>query len=453
MDGVKGKLRGSLQRRLLIALCSAIFIVAVISGGVAFFSALDEAHELQDATLTQIAGVIKHAQLSSQDSSYISPSLDDETGSNVVVQLIADSPSTTRNLPSYFNLPKKITEGFQTIPSPKGQYRVLVARLSSTLHVVVGQKTAVRDEVALSSARRTLMPFLALLPILLLVVTLLVRNVFKPVSQLASEVNQRDEQDLTPLASAALPSEVRPFIMAINRLLSKVDIAMETQRRFVADAAHELRSPLTALSLQAERLSQSDMSVEAKIRLGKLRQGINRAKNLLEQLLSLARAQQHDVPESATAPLSLQSVSRHVIENLWPLAMDKNIDLGVVATTDIILYANEVSLFTIIKNLVENAIKYTPSGGCIDIRFDKNATLIVLEVEDNGPGIAQPHRQRVFDPFYRITGTKQNGSGLGLSIVQTIVNQLGGQIMLLDAANYPSGLCVRITLPVSHDQQ
>lgn len=447
MDGLKRGLKDSLQLRLSIALCSAIFIVALVSGGVTFFAALDEAHELQDSTLTQIIGVIKNAQLSSRDVSYISPSIDGEADSNVIVQMISENASAAPHSPPYFNLPKTISDGFQTISSPNGQYRVLIAKLSSTLSIVAGQKIAVRDEVAIDSAWRTLMPFLALLPVLLLVVTFLIRKVFRPVSQLAGEVNQRDEQDLTPLACNVMPSEVRPFIIAINMLLSRVDSAMNTQRRFVADAAHELRSPLTALSLQAERLNQSTMSEETRTRLGKLRLGINRAKNLLEQLLSLARAQQYVVSEHVL--ISIQTVSRQAIENLLPLALEKNIDLGVVTTVDIQLQADEIAIFTVIKNLLENAIKYTHHGGCIDLRFYKKDTNIVLEVEDNGPGIVQEHRLRVFDSFYRIEGSGQNGSGLGLSIVQTIVTRLGGQILLLDAVNYSSGLCVRILLPIS----
>ncbi|MBS3678251.1 sensor histidine kinase [Klebsiella quasipneumoniae] len=447
MDGFKRGMKNSLQLRLSIALCSAIVMVAAVSGAVTFFSALEEAHELQDSTLTQIVDVIKNSQLSSHDISYISPSLDGEADSNVIVQMISDKFTSSDTPPNYFKLPQNFSDGFQTIPSPNGPYRVLIAKLSHNLHAVVGQKTAVRDEVALDSAWRTLMPFLVLLPVLLLVVTLLVRNIFRPLSQLASEVNQRDEKDLTPLVCDTVPKEVQPFIIAINRLLSKVDSAMEAQRRFVADAAHELRSPLTALSLQAERLSQSTMPAEAQSRLARLRHGINRAKSLLEQLLSLARAQEYVI--SKCALVSFQTVSRQVIESLLPLALDKRMDLGVVTTEDIFIKADEIAIFTVIKNLLENAIKYTPPEGCIDIRFYKTDTNIVLEVEDNGPGILPENRQRVFDPFYRIEGSEQSGSGLGLSIVQTTVTRLGGEILLLNAVNYPTGLYVKVLLPIS----
>ncbi|MGG7670145.1 sensor histidine kinase [Yersinia sp. J1] len=447
MDGIKERVKSSIQLRLSIVLCSAIAVVALISGGFTFFSVLDEAHELQDATLTQIAGVLKKAQFPIANSSYVSQNPEDEEDNNVIVQFIVGNTAQSSRSLTYFHLPLPLSEGFQTISSDHGNYRVLVTSLSQSLQVAIGQKTAMRDEVALDSAWRTLMPFMILLPVLLLIVADLIRKVFRPVTRLANDVYQRDEQDLTPLASEDIPHEVRPFVMGINRLLGKVGSAMENQRRFVADAAHELRSPLTALSLQAERLNQSAMSKEAHERLDTLRQGINRAKNLLEQLLSLARAQQKITMKTPQSPTSIQSVYRQAIEGLLPLALEKNIDLGVVDTGDITLYTDEIALFTVVKNLIENAIRYTPKGGCIDLRLYGTREQVIIEVEDNGPGISEDKRTRVFDAFYRIEGSGQSGSGLGLSIVKAIVSRMGGEVTLHNAANSPTGLQVRLLLP------
>ncbi len=426
MDGIKERVKSSIQLRLSIVLCSAIAVVALISGGFTFFSVLDEAHELHDATLTQIAGVLKKAQFPIANSSYVSQNPEDEEDNNVIVQFIVGNTAQSSRSLTYLHLPLPLSEGFQTISSDHGNYRVLVTSLSQSLQVAIGQKTAMRDEVALDSAWRTLMPFMILLPVLLLIVADLIRKVFRPVTRLANDVYQRDEQDLTPLASEDIPHEVRPF---------------------VADAAHELRSPLTALSLQAERLNQSAMSKEAHERLDTLRQGINRAKNLLEQLLSLARAQQKITMKTPQSPTSIQSVYRQVIEGLLPLALEKNIDLGVVDTGDITLYTDEIALFTVVKNLIENAIRYTPKGGCIDLRLYGTREQVIIEVEDNGPGISEDKRTRVFDAFYRIEGSGQSGSGLGLSIVKAIVSRMGGEVTLHNAANSPTGLQVRLLLP------
>lgn len=441
MAGFKERIKSSIQLRLSVVLCSAIFIVALASGAFTFLSALDEAHELQDSTLTQITQVLKKTTPALAGSSYISPAIAGDDDANVIVEFIGGKTT----LPSArFQLAPPLTEGFQTVTSGQNDYRVLVTALSPDLHVAVGQKTSARDEVAFDSAVRTLMPFLILLLVLLLIVSDLVRKVFQPVSRLANEVYRRDEQDLTPLTYADIPNEVRPFVTGINRLLGKVEGAMETQRRFVADAAHELRSPLTALSLQAERLSHSTMSAEAQERLGTLRLGINRAKNLLEQLLSLARAQQLVSSQIALSHVSVQSVFRQVIEGLWPLAAEKNIDLGVADTQDATLHTDEVALSTVVKNLVENAVRYTPSGGRVDLRLSTESGRVIIDVEDNGPGIAQEKCDRVFDAFYRIEGSGQEGSGLGLSIVKSTILRLGGEVSLHPASHFPTGLLVRL---------
>jgi len=239
---------------------------------------------------------------------------------------------------------------------------------------------------------------------------------------------------------------VRPFVRAINRLLGRVAQDLERQRRFVADAAHELRSPLTALSLQAERLQQAPMSDTAQQRLAELRQGIQRGRALLEQLLSLARAQQPG--ETPAAAVSVQGVFRSVLQELMPLAQARQIDLGVVGAQDAQVAVSALDLRTLVKNLVDNAIRYTPVGGRVDLSVGQLAGAVVLCVEDTGPGIAPAERERVFDAFYRTVGTEPAGSGLGLSIVQAIAQRVGARVSLAwsdDAAQ--RGLKVQVLLP------
>jgi two-component system OmpR family sensor kinase len=169
----------------------------------------------------------------------------------------------------------------------------------------------------------------------------------------------------TPIAPGTLPSEIFPFVMAINRLLRRVEKSMDAQRRFVGDAAHELRSPLTALSLQAERLAAAEMSANAQERLKTLRQGIERGRALLDQLLALARAQA--ATNTSPSRLSVQEAYRRVLEDLMPLAEVKAIDIGVVCAVDAEVMVNDFDLMTLLKNLVGNAIRYTPAGGRVDL--------------------------------------------------------------------------------------
>ena len=445
MAGFQKRVKNSLKFRLSVALSVAILFTAVISSGLTFYFALDEAHELQDATLTQIASVIQY----NPDIQSPVQRLDSDDDSRVVLEFISANGSALHTSGPIFQLALPVREGFQDVNSGGEPYRVLVHRLSPTQLVAIGQQRDVRDEISFESALRTLIPLSLLLPVLLLVATDLIRKAFRPVSRLADEVHQRDERDLTPFTDDTIPDEIRPFVGGINKLLHKVDDAMQTQKRFIADAAHELRTPLTALSLQAERLSASEMSPEAHFRLNNLQQGLSRTKSLLDQLLLLAREQQR-TPHESSQPLQITLLFREVIESLHPLALVKNIDIGVLETGSDSqwIITDKDTLTLAVKNLVENAIRYIPENGQIDLSVTVTPHEAVISIEDNGPGIAADERARVFDAFYRPEGMTQPGSGLGLSIVKACVTRLGGDVTLHPASQFPSGVLARIVLPL-----
>lgn len=446
MDGFQGKLRQSLQFRLSAWLCLVILAIAVAAGVFSYLSAFREAIELQDDQLRQMAALIHRQQLPLIPASPADP-LDGDPQSRVVVQLLP-SPGASTSEPAGLlsDLPASLPDGIRTLNSGHTSWRVVIKSLASGSRIAVGQRTEVRDEIARDSAQRTLMPFLILIPVLLLLVGGLIRNMFRPLKAMALDLDRRSEQDLREVASSHLPLEIRPFVVAINRLLSRVAQSVSMQRRFVADAAHELRSPLTALSLQAEQLEAADMSAHARERLAVLRGGIRRTRGLLDQLLMLARVQ--DSSRVRTRAVSVQQVFRQVLEDLMPLAEVKNIDVGVEGTQDARVTAPEADLKTLVKNLVDNAIRYTPNGGRINLSVHANGGNVILQVTDTGPGIAPQERQRVFDPFYRVLGHDEVGSGLGLSIVQTIADRLGAKIDL-DYASEPtqSGLRIAVTFP------
>jgi two-component system OmpR family sensor kinase len=438
MDGFKERLRESIQLRLSLWLSVAILSVAIVAGGFSFVTAYVDANELQDGTLTQVAALV------GKQLTYTPPS-DSETELDPELRLIVQSMGDgAGNNPAALALPETLKNGLQTVHLQHLSYRVLVQTVPGGGRIAVSQETTMRDEIALDSALRTVLPLLIMVPILLLLVGNLVRRLLKPVTHLANEINGRSEQELHPIEHEHVPTEIRPFVIAINRLLRRVADSMETQRRFVADASHELRSPMAALSLQAEMLGNVDVPDEARKRLTRLRQGIDRGRTLLDQLLSLARAQ--STKSTPTTTLSVQQVYRRVLEDLMPLAEAKQIDLGVVNANDAQVLANEVDLVAIVKNLVDNAIRYTPAGGRIDLSVLDTPTQVVIEVEDSGMGIPEAERERVLDPFYRVLGSDQTGSGLGLSIVRTIAERLRGRIELSDATQFPQGLKARIVL-------
>ena len=220
---------------------------------------------------------------------------------------------------------------------------------------------------------------------------------------------------------------------------------MDSQRRFVADAAHELRSPMTALSLQAERLAANEMPPQARERLQPLSLGIERSRQLIDQLLSLAAAQ--FASQRPQTSVSVHAVYRRVLEDLLPLAERKQLDIGVEGVEDVQVMINEMDLFTLVKNLTDNAIRYTPEGGKIDLCVDLIQGNARLQIKDTGPGIALEEQARIFDPFYRSLGSGETGSGLGLSIVKAIAERIGARVELdfSDKLNH-SGLCVSVWL-------
>jgi two-component system, OmpR family, sensor kinase len=446
MDGFKKHLSDSMQLRLSVTLSLAILIVAVLAGFFAFASALNEAHELQDETLRQVAILFERQQMTLRYPSGEQIVGDDEE-SRVIVQYLTDSSKATGNDDATIPLPFPTTlpDGLSTMNIAGENFRVLVR---TTLHgerIVVAQEADVRDKEARESAWRNLLPFLILFPVLLLVVGDLVRKLFRPIAALSDEIDQRDEQALHPIDENHLPTEIRPFVVAINRLLTRVAQSMEAQRRFIADAAHELRSPMTALSLQAERLSATEMSAVAYERLLPLSRGIERSRKLIDQLLALATAQSSS--DRSQTSVSVHEVYRRVLEDLLPLAERKRIDIGVESIEDVQVTINEMDLLILVKNLVDNAIRYTPVGGRVDLTVELAQETVILQVKDSGPGISAEEQMLVFDPFYRSLGTDETGSGLGLSIVKAIADRTGAHIRLSFSDEMKkSGLCVSVWL-------
>lgn len=446
MDGFKKRLSESVQLRLSVALSLTIVLVAALASVFAFFSALDEAHELQDDTLHQVAVLFDRQQMTLHYPRGQGPEGDDEE-SRVIIQYLADSKNAPANTDAALPLPlpTSLADGLSTVQVGGEAFRVLVRTTARGERIAVAQEVDARNKDARESAWRSLLPFLILFPVLLLVVGDLVRKLFRPIATLAAQIDQRAEQELHPIDEQHLPTEVRPFVVAINRLLARVAQSMDSQRRFVADAAHELRSPMTALSLQAERLAATDLPAPARERLQPLARGIERSRQLIDQLLSLAAVQfAGERPQTA---VSVHAVYRRVLEDLLPLAERKQLDIGVEGVEDVQVMINEMDLFTLIKNLVDNAIRYTPAGGKIDLSVEPIQNSACLQIRDSGPGIALDEQARIFDPFYRSLGSGETGSGLGLSIVKAIAERIGARIELgyTDSLNH-SGLCVSLWL-------
>ncbi|WP_231502073.1 ATP-binding protein [Herbaspirillum sp. RV1423] len=437
----------SLQFRLSIWLAACIILVT--SGGVAlsFALAFHEANEFQDDQLRQVAALVEYQHLR-QTPLNAKSVLTGDDDTRVIIQMLhpenaGKESGATESGESALPLPPGLPDGMQTISIGNVDWRVFIKPAANDVRIAVAQPTAVRDEIAKDSALRTLIPLLLLVPLLIVLVGILIKQMFKPVKTLAMDLDARPEQELGLLDERNLPLEIKPFVAAINRLLARVERSVNVQRRFVADAAHELRSPLTALSLQTERLSETDMPTEARERVATLRQGIVRTQALINQLLALAHI--HESKTDRHKSVSLQRVIRLVLEDLIPQAEQKQIDLGMADSTDIDITADEMEFRMLVKNLIDNAIRYTPANGRIDLAISVSEDLATLTIIDTGPGIHEDDRQRVFDAFFRVLGNEHAGSGLGLSIVKTAADHIGASIELSHAnPSPPYGLSVAV---------
>jgi two-component system, OmpR family, sensor kinase len=255
----------------------------------------------------------------------------------------------------------------------------------------------------------------------------------------------QDENTIGELPTEDVPSEIGPLVLAVNRLLTRLRDAFASQRRFVQDAAHELRTPITAMTLQLENLKSCPMDAETSAQVSQLDAGLKRTKRLVEQLLRLAR-QESPQKADAAPEIDLTQFLRELISDLMPCADHRDIDLGLSFEIDATVRANPQELRSLLHNLLENALRYTPDHGIVDVRLRADGGKVVVEVVDSGPGIPPDLLPRVFDRFFRIEGSDTEGSGLGLAIAKHAAER--NHINLrLDNRIERSGIVARVTFP------
>ena len=428
-------LKQSLQVRISIVLILMFLPLSIIAGAFSYYQTYHEAEELQDDLLRQTAA-------------YINPKTTDYTQIGSENHILIQTFGQEDTVP----LSDTLGEGFHTIKGSvdddddddDDEYRAYI-RQTPQGKIAVLQETEYRDDLAATAAYQSVLPLLIALPLMILLTVWITYRAMRPVKTLSASLGQRRSDDLSPLDGEGVPSEIQGFVTAINQLLQRTGENIRRQQRFIADAAHELRSPLTALSLQAERLTKLPQSDEAREQTGLILQSIQRNRHLLEQLLTHARAQGSETQRNLT-DISLQAQFRRVLQELMPLALDKQQDIGVAVENDLRIRADDTEIYTLIKTFTDNAIRYTPAGGRIDIGFSETPTTLTIWVEDDGPGIPAAERSRVTDAFYRILGTEQQGTGLGLSIADAIAKRYGGKLILADSRNFAHGLLIQAQL-------
>lgn len=438
------KMTHSLRGRLLWFLLAAITIAALAQASIAYRTSLHDADQIFDYHMQQMALSLRSSTPLSNDEATARMEAQNASGNDdMVVQMWSPDGVQMFHSVSRARLPQRAVLGFSNVRANGTTYRVFSVQTSNQT-VQVAQDLAVRRNMAGNLALRTLGPIAVMMPILMLVVWWVVSGSLEPVARVRSQVASRQADDLSPVSDNGLPDEVRPLVQELNLLFGRVKTAFDAQQHFVADAAHELRTPLAALRLQAQSLDRADTPEARRIAVGRLTAGIDRATRLVEQLLVLARQEATAAEGAATRPVDLADLARRTAADLAGVAAAKGVDVGVQQADPASVDGQPDALQILLRNLVDNGIKYTPSGGTVDISVQADGGKVTVVVEDSGPGIPPDERERVFDRFYRVAGSEAAGSGLGLAIIKAIAERHGATLVL-DQSERLGGLKAVVT--------
>ena len=430
----------SIRGKLVLALTTAMTVTMLLGAWATYSAAKEEANSIFDYHLEQIAMALRNQTFQGS-----TEALAGETSFDFVIRVWDRNGLTIYSSRPHRPLPEVARLGFATERTSEGTWRVYALQYRGET-IAVAQPTSVRAKLAATAALRTLTPFMVLLPLIALLIWLIVSRELRPLTDLATSVRTRTPEALDPFTDSGVPDEARPLVASLNELLGRLRATLQLQRDFIADAAHELRTPLTALQLQTGLLERATSEAERSGALGDLKEGLERAIHTVQQLLALAR-NEAGARLGTLAEISLAEVLRQVVADHAVLADAKTIDLGVSALEPAAtIMGDGDALGTLLANLVANALCYTPAGGKVDVSCGIDAGRVWLEVADNGPGVPAAERDKVFQRFYRVEASRSGhpGNGLGLSLVQAVINLHGGGVQLRDNA---PGLRVSVWLP------
>jgi two-component system, OmpR family, sensor histidine kinase QseC len=438
----------SLKRRLLVALLAAVALVWLATAAYSYFDARHEVNRLLDAHLAQSASLIV-AQVGHdlEEIELEHPPSAHERARRVAFQ-VWERGAVLRlhsaNAPQERLSPRE--DGYSSVTMDGRTWRVFSTwDARHRVLVQVGERDEARREIAAGIAANLLIPLLVALPLLGLFVWLSIGRALEPLSRLGHEVEERRADSLGALAARDAPREVMPLVRSLNALFERVGRLVENERRFTADAAHELRTPLAALKTQAQVALGASDEAARRHALHSVIAGCDRATRLIEQLLTLARLDPGHAGRPAEA-CDLASLARQVIGELAPAALARNVEVELADAQEghVSGYPDLVSV--LLRNLVDNAVRYSPAGASVYVDVARMGDRVRIAVADQGPGIPPEERARVGQRFYRVLGTGQSGSGLGLSIVRRIA-EIHSAELAFDSPQNGKGLRVTVTFP------
>ena len=432
----------SLRQRLLVSVMAAILIGALFQGVSAYRSALAQADTLFDYHLQQMADSLRGGP------ALPGPTLHEDAASatEYVIQIwSADGTHVFQS--SHVVLPPRAVLGFDDVTQNGTRYRVFSVQTPAQT-IQIAQNMDDRLARARSLAAQAVLPMALVAPLLMLVLWWIINRSVAPLERTRQQVAARAADDLTALPEGGLPEEVLPLVQEINLLFGRLHDSFDAQRAFVANAAHELRSPLTALKLQAQSLARSSDPMAQQLAITRLNQGVDRAIALMQQLLVLARQESTDTDHERLQRINLCELSSQVIDDALPQAQANGITLSCEGDGPVWIDGQADNLSILLRNLVENAIKYTPREGRVIVSVVAGDSGATVSVDDSGPGIAPSEREHMFERFVRGDSQQATGSGLGLSIARAIALRHGASLTLASSTRL-GGLCAQVTFAQS----
>lgn len=427
---------GSLKKRLLVLALTTVVLVWLGTVLFTYYDAREEFDEILDAHLAQTASLLivqasheldeietEHAPLLHKYSRRVAFQTWED--GRVLRLHSANAPSQALS---------RREQGFSDSIIDGVGWRVFSTWDDSRTNLIhVAERTEVRDELARDIAGNLLKPLLFSLPLLALLLWAAVARGLKPLVKLTGEVALREPDSLAPLDAEAVPREVMPLVGRLNSLFVRIDASMQKEKRFTADAAHELRTPVAAIKAQVQVARNASGAAERNHALDNAILGCDRAAHLIEQLLTLARIDA--LSDAVVEQCQLRGIASEVISAIAPSALAREVQLELTAGDEVAVRGNAVLLRILLRNLIDNAARHTLPGTSVQVSVAKEQGKIYLSVSDNGPGIAQEEIARVSERFYRPLGTRASGSGLGLSIVRRIAEVHGASLSIEPQAN------------------
>lgn len=445
----------SLFRRLMLWGAVGVIVAAAAAALAVAERTATRAEDEQARLLREVTGVVARveagrrspAALSMDEEAFAATYLQENgetpAGSVVLVRTLEEGGAALR-----IALDETLPDGLHTIEIDDEAWRVHMLTLRNGRHLAVGQRLTEMEAASREAVLQAVVPVVLGAVVMLLLGALVISRAGRPVRALAASIEARSPESAEPLAAEGVPSEVMPLVTAVNDLLARVEVLRRREARFAADAAHELRTPLTALKLEAERLEREDLSDVARASLAAITRGIERLGRLVEQLLTLQRAQlARDAQEAPSADL-LDALGE-AVTLVWDEVDRRGIDFEAVgfdvlddpATAPVTLPVSPDALTGLLRNLIENAVRYSPEGASVRVRL-VNTMPLTLEISDDGPGIPEELLSRATDPFFRVPGTGVAGTGLGLAIARETAQKAGLTLTLI---NTHPGLTVRLS--------